>query len=108
MSEDLRTTEQLKALFAQYPGAADALHRVNQNVARINEINARGGGDGEDEASKQYREAITAGMPPITQTLDLLNVLVDQLGVDGTDAMKIFDRAETEAQQIGAAWTEDS
>ncbi|MFF2732468.1 hypothetical protein ACFVS9_31740 [Streptomyces sp. NPDC058008] len=107
MSEDLRTAEQLRQLFAQYPQAGQALQRIIGNVDQINALNSRGGGNGEDDASKQYQLAIGQGMPPINETLDLLKVLVLQMGVNGASAMSVFDAAEAEAQEIGHSWQQD-
>ncbi|MET9147813.1 hypothetical protein ACFUCQ_18550 [Streptomyces sp. NPDC057197] len=104
MPEVLRTTDQLKQLFAEYPRLGTALADANANIARINELNKSGGGNNEDEASKQYHATVDKGMPPVEDMLTLLNTLVSRLGVDGDDVMKVFDKAEDEAKRFAADW----
>ncbi|MFJ2897302.1 hypothetical protein ACIO87_20755 [Streptomyces sp. NPDC087218] len=90
--------------FADYENLGTALAKGHGNLDAINDLNTRGGGDGEDESSKQYLERIKPGMPPLTDTLKMLDLLITQLGQNGQDVKKIFGDAEDQAALLAKHW----
>ncbi|MFJ8541140.1 hypothetical protein ACIRFH_03820 [Streptomyces sp. NPDC093586] len=90
--------------FTEYENLSTALAEGHANTEAVNDLNTRGGGDGEDESSKQYLEQIKVGMPPLTDTLKMLDILVTQLGQNGQDVKKIFGEAEDQATLLARHW----
>ncbi|WP_217146099.1 hypothetical protein [Streptomyces sp. AC627_RSS907] len=90
--------------FAGYEDLGSALAGGHANLDAVNDLNTRGGGDGEDESSKQYLEQIGVGMPPLTDTLKMLDLLITQLGQNGQDVKKIFGDAEDQAALLAKHW----
>ncbi|MEE1746112.1 MULTISPECIES: hypothetical protein [unclassified Streptomyces] len=90
--------------FADYENLGAALAKAHANVNTINDLNTRGGGNGEDDSSKQYLEQIKTGMPPLTDTLKMLDILVTQLGQTGQDVKKLFGDAEEQAAVLAKDW----
>ncbi|MFE9612476.1 hypothetical protein [Streptomyces sp. NPDC006012] len=90
--------------FAHYENLGTALSSAHDHVAAVNDLNTRGGGDGKDDSSKQYQDQIGKGMPPLTDTLKMLDTLVTNLGQSGQDVKKIFAEAEEQATQLAKDW----
>ncbi|MEV3858671.1 hypothetical protein AB0J38_30695 [Streptomyces sp. NPDC050095] len=90
--------------FAHYESLGTALSSAHDHVKAIHDLNTRGGGDGKDDSSKQYQDQISKSMPPLTDTLQMLDTLVTNLGRNGQDVKKIFADAEEQAAQLAKDW----
>ncbi|MFJ6016293.1 hypothetical protein [Streptomyces sp. NPDC092952] len=88
----------------EYGKLGKTLADTHAHLESINGLNTRGGGDGQDDSSKQYLEVIGTGMPPLTDTLKMLDFLITRLGEDGQDVKKLFAGAEDLATQIAKDW----
>ncbi|MGW1408372.1 hypothetical protein [Streptomyces sp. NPDC002403] len=101
---------ELKASDATWKGIEEygklgaTLAETHAHVESINDLNKRGGGDGEDESSKQYRELIEVGMPPLADSLKMLDILITRLGENGQDVKKLFGEAEELATLLAKDW----
>ncbi|MEU3713500.1 hypothetical protein [Streptomyces catenulae] len=103
MAEEIRTTDDLKRLFGEYPHLAESIKALNADVAEINRLNTEGAGR-DDEVHDQYMDNAGPGTHALEAVVKLMSDLTDSTGQSGENIMKIFDAAKRDSEELVQAW----
>ncbi|MFG2222971.1 hypothetical protein [Streptomyces sp. NPDC048644] len=103
MAEEIRTTEDLHRLFAEYPKLATQISTLGLDVEDIKRLNLQGAGDN-DEVAEQYKSIANPGTEALERIVKMMSDVTDSTGQAGGDVMKIFRAADEDNQRIAESW----
>ncbi|GAA3185837.1 MULTISPECIES: hypothetical protein [Streptomyces] len=103
MAEEIKTTDDLRRLFGEYPRLAETIKALNADVAEINRLNTDGAGR-DDEVHDQYMGVAGPGTHALETVVKLMSDLTDSTGQAGDNIMKIFDAAKRDSEELVQAW----
>jgi hypothetical protein len=107
MAEELKTSNQVKALFTRYQDIGANIGQLGTQVDAINQLNVTAGGN-DDAVAKQYHSQVDQGGQVLTDLVTLLKVITDGIGVSGTQAADILSAGEADAQTLAKDWGSQS
>ncbi|MER8088806.1 hypothetical protein ACFVZR_32510 [Streptomyces sp. NPDC058316] len=105
MTDEIKTTDDLKRLFGEYPQIADVIGQLSGDFEVINKLNLTAGGH-DDEVAEQYNGVAKIGTQTLNDIVKLLKDVTASTGESGQDVMKLFQATEEDAKKIAADWGE--
>lgn len=103
MSEEIRTSDDVKRLFGQYHTIADLIGRLGGDLKAINDLNVTAGGQN-DEVAQQYQGVAGPGTQALNDLLKMLKDVTATTGESGQDVQRVFQAAEEDAQRLATDW----
>lgn len=103
MAEEIKTTDDLRRLFGQYPQIATLIESLSGDIAHINQLNLTAGGK-DDETAENYNKIAGLGTQVLDEVAKMLRDMTATTGEGGENAMKVFDAAEEDAKHLSTTW----
>jgi hypothetical protein len=103
MTNEIKTTDDLKRLFAAYPQIADLIGKLGGDLEAINHLNLTAGGR-DDEVHEQYNSVALMGTQSLDDIVKLLKDVTASTGRSGQDVVSLFRVTEEDAKRIAADW----
>jgi hypothetical protein len=107
MADELKTSDQVRALFQEYPEIGDKIGRLGKDIDTLNQLNKTAGGT-DDAVAQQYHQQVDLGGEALSELVTLLQDVSDGVGTAGTDATSILARGESDAQTLADTWNKES
>ncbi|MGW1838405.1 hypothetical protein [Streptomyces sp. NPDC002067] len=102
MSE-IRTTSDLRRIFAQYPQLAAQVETLGHDIEQIATLNKKGAGTN-DEVHDQYTKIADPATEVLRKVVQLMGDVTAKTGQDGDDVMRLFEAAEHDSDALAKAW----
>ncbi|MFD9812158.1 hypothetical protein [Streptomyces sp. NPDC059080] len=100
---EIRTTRDLRRIFAEYPELAAQIDTLRADVEQIATLNKNGAGTN-DEIHDQYTKIADPATEVLRKVVSLMSDVSAKTGEDGDDVMRLFEAAENDSQQLAKAW----